>query len=215
MRKNIRHISITCLLGFAAITVGYCQNTQSEKNNFNLDKIVELIDSAKTLQYTDLNNAVSVIEKAEKIIQKNPVDSIVGYLYFRKASIYYFLGYIDSSIVLLKEAIRFYQKSPRPNLEKIADAYTNLGIYYNDIAYYDSAYYAFQKAASLYEKVHIPQYVADSWNNIGTLFLYWGKTDSAIFYFKKALQFYNKKPQYQEYKTDVLTNLSNVYSILG
>ncbi len=125
-----------------------CNNHKS----FNLidNDILSLVESSKN-RNIELNNQIEFINKAYKLVNKYPLDSLTLEIISHKSTVHYNFKQIDSAFYYDKLLL---QKSQILNSSYfMGKASLRIGYYFKSHQVYDSAYYYYNRSKNYFQKI--------------------------------------------------------------
>tara|TARA_R100001377_G_scaffold84209_2_gene67243 strand:+ start:162 stop:1205 length:1044 start_codon:yes stop_codon:yes gene_type:complete len=168
-----------------------------------------LNDSALGIYINETQKAISILEEALFIAEKEGNKKEIGRILNSKGVVYRHLGEFDKSKALSLKSISFTNDSIIT-----ASAYNNIGAVNRNLGLYEDAITYLLKALAIYDTKKMTRESATANNNIGIVYSFNNLNDKAIEYHLKAKTEFEKL-QNKKGVSEVYNNIAIIYANEG
>jgi two-component sensor histidine kinase len=134
----------------------------------------------------NLDSAVHYYDQAIEFGQEHEWDLFVAHATFNKSFLYHYRLFQDTSITIVKDAIRYYRKADYQ--KGVTNCYYTIGTYWANFEQFDSSIYYLEEAKEIGEQIQDSFYLNRIYNNLGLMYQYVGINDLSIENTLKALE---------------------------
>lgn len=157
--KNFKYILLIAFLSFAFFCPLYLYpyndlEKKLDSFNSNAEKFNFLLDTAKKLLNTDLNNCVYLGEKCIEYVSDEIPTRSIGELYLILGYAYHDLGVYNKSIYYFIEAINLYSKEQSKYETELMGSYISLGETYRANVEFDKSLDFLEKAQAIAKDIN-------------------------------------------------------------
>lgn len=165
------------------ITEMFAQNSSANKTVEG--KIIQLLDQADELKYSDWKKSAQLITLADKLSEKSNDDGLRATFYKKAALIYYDRDIFDVSLKYNMTAYDYYKIKDQSKASEIENVLAIINARLNQK---ETALEHFRNIYSYNKSIGNRELSSKALNNIGTIYLDDKKADSALHNYQKAVK---------------------------